>query len=367
MGFRRIWLYDGKNNVQITTGIYSNFNNYNPKISHGRVVWAGFDSASWAWQIFLYDIASGQITQLTDGGLNYGSGLDANSVLWGDGNNQLVLYDLASATRGQISSGGYNYSPQINNGRVVWWEGSTGQVHLYDKAGGDRIVSTGGYNNQPQTDGSEVVWWGTVPGINYPEIFLYDIASHAITMVSNPLISNYSPQVSNGQVVWNGWDGNDYEIYLYNGHLPCGQLTNNNANDYFPKIDNGQVVWYGDDGNGYQIFLRDLTGTENIPLTSGSSNNWDPQINNGQIVWGGYDPGTQTNAIYLATPRSLDIIDGSDFSGGTEILERPAKALSGRNRCGWRSYRRSRPVALALASGFFRQCHFYAPRDRQSI
>ena len=56
-------------------------------------------------------------------------------------------------------------------------------------------------------------------------------------------------------MVCEGWDGSDYEIYLYDG-TTATQLTDNSYDDYFPQINaNGYVVWEGWDGLDEEIFL----------------------------------------------------------------------------------------------------------------
>jgi hypothetical protein len=60
-----------------------------------------------------------------------------------------------------------------------------------------------------------------------------------------------------------GWDGHDYEIYLYNGSQII-QLTDNYYHDFNPQIHNSEVTWYGYDGNDYEIFLA--TSEEEIEI-----------------------------------------------------------------------------------------------------
>jgi hypothetical protein len=64
-----------------------------------------------------------------------------------------------------------------------------------------------------------------------------------------------SPHINNlGQVVWSGFEGHDYEIFLYDGSKII-QLTYNERNDRKPNInDNGQIVWEADIGD-IEIFL----------------------------------------------------------------------------------------------------------------
>ncbi|MFX1474797.1 MAG: hypothetical protein ACFFCO_04860, partial [Promethearchaeota archaeon] len=95
-----------------------------------------------------------------------------------------------------------------------------------------------------------------------------------------------APQIHNGQVTWQGWDGSDNEIYLWNG-ISTTQLTINTYDDLAPQIHNGQVTWYSFDGSDNEIFL--WNGISITQLTSNAYNEWDPQIHNGQVTWSGFD------------------------------------------------------------------------------
>ena len=75
-----------------------------------------------------------------------------------------------------------------------------------------------------------------------------------------------NPQINdNGYLVWQGYDGNDIEIYLHDGFNTI-QLTDNDHEDRNPQIyDNGYVVWYGylgGCGGNSEIFLAKPIITE---------------------------------------------------------------------------------------------------------
>ena len=88
------------------------------------------------------------------------------------------------------------------------------------------------------------------------------------------------PQIHSGQVTWQGSDGSDNEIFLYNGSSVI-QLTSNSYDDLYPQIHNGQVTWEGYDGSDYEIFLarRERTviqyESETPPIRSDASNTVD--------------------------------------------------------------------------------------------
>jgi hypothetical protein len=58
-----------------------------------------------------------------------------------------------------------------------------------------------------------------------------------------------------GDLVWMGYDGHDYEIFLYSNGTTT-QITHNDYDDWNPQINSkGQIVWQGSDGHDDEIFL----------------------------------------------------------------------------------------------------------------
>jgi hypothetical protein len=65
--------------------------------------------------------------------------------------------------------------------------------------------------------------------------------------ISENAASDHNPQIHNGQVVWNAYDRNDWEIFFWD-KTGRRSLTNNQEDCRAPQIHNGQVVWQGFDG-----------------------------------------------------------------------------------------------------------------------
>lgn len=77
-----------------------------------------------------------------------------------------------------------------------------------------------------------------------------------VTQLTNNPYTDHNAQIDGSNVVWYGSDGNDNEIFLYDGEsIMTTQLTDNNYDDRTPQIDGPNVVWEGFDGNDYEIFL----------------------------------------------------------------------------------------------------------------
>ena len=93
------------------------------------------------------------------------------------------------------------------------------------------------------------------------------------------------PQIDGKLVVWSGHDGNDYEIFLYDGKQTT-QLTDNGYNDEEPQIDGNNVVWKGQEGNNdWEIFHRDIRKGITTQITNNSDNDIDVRVSTNGMVW----------------------------------------------------------------------------------
>lgn len=151
----------------------------------------------------------------------------------------------------------------------------------------------------PQIDGNYVVWSG-FDGEDW-EVFLYNLVTGITVQVTNnsqddgPPIASLSlgPQISGRHIVWSVWDGNDLEIVVHD--ILTGittQVTDDAGNDIFPKVDDGYVVWQGGRVHwgwfvpvGDEVFLYDTRTGLTTQLTDDDMSDWDPQIHGGRIVW----------------------------------------------------------------------------------
>ncbi|ELS03461.1 Calx-beta domain-containing protein [Xenococcus sp. PCC 7305] len=95
-------------------------------------------------------------------------------------------------------------------------------------------------------------------------------------------------QISGNNVVWSAFDGNDREIFLYDGNNTL-QLTNNYTDDYGPQISGNKVVWYGYDATDYDVYLYDdnsiIQLTNNYPSSYYHKAGWIPQISGNNVTW----------------------------------------------------------------------------------
>lgn len=130
--------------------------------------------------------------------------------------------------------------------------------------------------------------------------------SWTITQLTNNSTEDTNPAISGKNVAWQGWDGHDYDIFLFDGQT-TKQLTDNSYDDvlgtphYARQVNsNGAVVWSGRTGgtsSDSEIFRYD--GSAVSQLTNNAYYDAYPQINNsGQVVWVGYDASNPNRHIY---------------------------------------------------------------------
>ncbi|MEM9271341.1 MAG: carbohydrate-binding protein [Cyanobacteria bacterium P01_F01_bin.143] len=155
----------------------------------------------------------------------------------------------------------------------------------------------------PEISGNNVVWY-SYDGNDY-EIYLYDHNRRSIAQLTDNDTYEYSPQISGNNVVWTGYDDYDNEIYLYNGSDVI-QLTDNDTYEYALQISGNNVVWTAYDDYDNEIYL--YNGSDVIQLTDNDTYEYSPQISGNNVVWTAYDG--YDNEIYLY--NGSDVIQLTD-------------------------------------------------------
>ncbi len=159
----------------------------------------------------------------------------------------------------------------IDNNLLIY---THGVIQLSDNTTGEQ---------SPQISGSNLVWQGG-DGNDW-EIFFSD--GIQVTQLTNNTIGDWNPQISGSNVVWQGWNNsNTYDIYFYNGST-ISQLTDSTTDDQASQISGSNIVWQGHDGNDWEIFFYD--GNTVSQLTDNTTQDRYPQISGSNVVWDHFD------------------------------------------------------------------------------
>jgi len=260
--------------------------------------WDGVDN-----DVYLYDTSGGStITsiRLTNNSINERSRtINFGNVTWVEevGNsNKLYFYSISSGastllSTAEVQGHRVNYL-QAGNGDVAWMTKGVENKIFARRAGSSAapIVidpPSSGSVSGLHIDGGKLVW------ASAQEIYTYDLNAPvpSVIQITNNSVSDVSPIIGDGVVVWLGNDGNDFEIYYYdlNATSPAKiNITNDSVNNLPPiAIDSNIVVWIDNDGTDYEVYYYDLAAVSPtaVRLTDNLYRDTSPATDNGVIAW----------------------------------------------------------------------------------
>ncbi|MDY0149069.1 MAG: hypothetical protein RBT03_03170 [Kiritimatiellia bacterium] len=137
------------------------------------------------------------------------------------------------------------------------------------------------------------------------EILSWKPGDNALTQLSTNYYYALGPHIHGNELVFQAWDGHDYEIYHYRfdtGEIK--QLTNNQFDDTHPVVWDGEVAWIAHPTINAEIFhyrdgvIRKISDT--------SQDNGPPSIWQGRVVWQGYDD-TDLEIYYFDGRRTIKL------------------------------------------------------------
>ena len=180
----------------------------------------------------------------------------------------------------------------------IFWRDDTG-VNSFWLMDGTTVTGGGFIAQVPGGNWSAISLEITLPGQEPPP---------GTRQLTNNNFQDLNPRVSGNNIVWQGWDGNDYEIFMVSGNGNPIQLTNNNTQDVAPQISGNLVVWQQytpipNAPNNATILLYDGV---NAPRAIGSNRGGEANVrlSGTKVVWDSW--GGTTNDIFLydaATPN----------------------------------------------------------------
>lgn len=152
-------------------------------------------------------------------------------------------------------------------------------------------------------DNGQVLYLSDKDGDFNPDSLVLNDGTQTVTLATGLASPPRNAMLDQGQVVWEGSDGNDTEIYLYHDGI-VANLTDNDIDDRWPCLSEGKVVWidflrHEFNGEVYyyseNIFLFD--GAQTVVVTNGVYP-WNVKIDHNQIVWSAWDGADQDIYLY---------------------------------------------------------------------
>jgi hypothetical protein len=329
----------------------------------GRVVYSAYYGGR--PQVYLYDIASGTVTQVTndpaDSQAAYGEmiqvQISGDWVAWQRGNNTgaIFLHNLATGETRQFQPRETVTSWRLTGGRLAWVEGiglQQAQLYLYDPAVGSpqTIASAHGLVGFAM-DNKHLAWVG---GANGNEMCLYDLATGKTKKVTDASqhpgdlvlrddvlawverygdlsklfvcsvqtgetkeldeFGPFNPELqSDGRyLAWNrGEEATGTEVRVYDTKtgvvIELGDVTV--EEDSWPALDAGRIAWtraYRQVGKAMTnevIMVRDLPDGPALQLTDSPWIDQPPSMSGDHIAWtrDSSPDGVPSRAIFVAS------------------------------------------------------------------
>jgi len=211
-------LYNGTTATQWTS---DSRHDKRPHISGSNVVWAGWEGDD--WEIYSDNISDGPgETQITHNDIQDDDPrISGNHIVWESRVGQdlddweIFFYDGADITRLTTDSPPVkDLNPDVNAQTVVWqrYEGNP-EIVIWD---GQTIapITNDGLFDVNAAIAEELLVWRHTDGSVVDDYEIVARAGGNIYQLTNNEFEEGAPGVSGDIIVWEGWDGNDWEIYM---------------------------------------------------------------------------------------------------------------------------------------------------------
>lgn len=284
-----------------------------PRISGDRIVWNHGNN------VHLFDIPTKAAQQVTTGGKSDTPAIDGNRIVWSDnrdvsGYTDIYMYDIATSQETQITNtdGVFEFNPAIYGDTIVYRIGTS--VYMYDVVGGSTTKINDGNDSTyadfvPAIYGDYIVWHETID-YSKTTVIVYQISTGTKTEL-RPQTSK-TPAIYGSNIVWQDNDNNSKnfgDIYLYNLDTQQGEfIATGTTNQYQPSIGSKYAVWMETVSGVNQIITYDLTEGTTVQLTNSDNSNYDPVTDGDRIVW---QQGVNTFANSDIGPTIMDVVNST--------------------------------------------------------
>lgn len=183
--------------------------------------------------------------------------------------------------------------------RIFSASDAEGDKEIYIEKGGELVqISQNQFDDDaPYYDevSDTAVWHRLIDG-RY-QIIVYDFDTEEEEQITHDRYNNMQPNRFGSALVWQGWVGSDWEIFLSEGD-EITMLTDNTTHDITPSINGTHIVWQSFENNAWRMKVYDMrTRTINTieDAEGGSIENprfvlvYDTKFESGDIETRGYD------------------------------------------------------------------------------
>ena len=283
-----------------------------PDIYNDKVVFTD-NRINNVWQVFLYDIASGEETQISK--ISYQAlhpKIYRDKIVYSQYNEQnypnIHLYDIDSGETIKITnlSNSDRQYPAIFKDKIVWADkrnpANGFDIYMFDlnKQKETQITNDSFNQTAPQIFKNIIVWQDDRNGNGNNDIFMYDLRTKTTTQITNQPRNQVNPQIYNNKIVWEDDRSTNADIYMFD--IKTGtetQITNTTTDEETqPKIFGNKVVFRDASNNSGDIMLYLINEKKIVPVSQTANAQNNPAISRDGIIWVEYINGVPD--IYIS-------------------------------------------------------------------
>lgn len=182
------------------------------------------------------------------------------------GSNRLLRLFNGSSTSTIANSVYQDFGEAALSGANLAYTKSDGQdleVYRYSAGTTTRLTTNTTEDRNVLIDGNLIAWQSYAANSGIGEIYAYNIATATQNRITTNTVEEEDVQLSGNNILWAASDGNDYEIYLFNG-ATTQQLTNNSLDDYNPVLSGNRAAWFQWNNNQENLFFYNGSTTQQV-------------------------------------------------------------------------------------------------------
>ena len=204
------------------------------------------------------------------------------------------------------------------------------EIYIKSKGGKIKQLTDNDYDDTSpyfDTKTMRVVWQRMIGG-RYQIMFM-DLNEGKEVQLTFSSTNNMEPKISSDGIVWQAWDGHDWEIMYFNEEY-TEQVTDNKVQDVAPVIEDGYILWsvIGGDKQEAKVYsIKDKKMMEIAEHDGGEILNprfvlvYDTRYENGDVVTKGFDPLTGISSPITSKPAPMPVdIPNVDPTGEIRAL-----------------------------------------------
>ena len=302
---------------------------------------------------------------------------------WGDGHNDVYVHDLYTGVTTNLTNtpGVDEWGASVSDNYAMWnaqggWTGADIEMDGIGLSDGFAYYTNNSLDEEwPSLAGDWGVWqfftggYGQIIALNYPS---------GTYLRWEDSTNDYLPRTDGDQVVWYGWDGENWEIFYVHfswADPTPSQLTHCAGNDRWPDTDGDHIVfvhqprndtntgdivfydmdpapgednllavtddyafdgmprvsgelvtWERDVPGGVEVRVWDRQTGQTVVLSQGVAYAMEPNIDGYSVVWEGANSGSGQTDIYLAqylpvlTQHFPDVAPGHAYHAAISYL-----------------------------------------------